>query len=89
MTTFDERQQKSRQLCEKLMERIGEVAAAVALGHWPPIAGPPSAAFMAALTGWEVDPTDLTMQRVTDTYESVIAAWRTAASEYSAEKSEA
>ena len=84
--TFDERQQKGRQLCEKLVERIGEIAAAVPLSHWPPIADAPSAAFMAALTAWEVDPTNLTMQRVTDTYESVIEAWRVAASEYSAER---
>ena len=89
MTTFDERQQKGRQLCEKLTERVGEVAAAVPLGHWPPIADAPSAAFMVALTAWEVGPTDLTMQRVTDTYESVIEAWRAAASQFSAEKSEA
>ena len=35
MTTFDERQQKGKQLCQKLVERIGEVAAAVPLGNWP------------------------------------------------------
>ena len=27
MMTFEERQQKAKQLCEKLVERIGEVAA--------------------------------------------------------------
>ena len=68
MTTFDERQQKGKQLCQKLVERIGEVAAAVPLGNWPPIADAPSAAFMVALTAWEVDPSDVAMARVTDTY---------------------
>ncbi len=86
MTSFDQRQQKGTQVCLKLMERIGEVAATVPLGHWPPIADAPSAAFMDALSAWEIDPSNFTMQRVTDTYQSVIEAWRVAASEYSAER---
>ena len=86
MTTFDQRQLKGREVCEKLMERIGEVAAAVPLGHWPPIADAPSAEFITALSAWEIAPSNLTMQRVTDTYESVIEVWRVAASDYSAER---
>ena len=86
MTTFDERQKKSRQLCEKLTERIGVVAAAVPRDHWPPIADTPSVAFMVALTAWEIDPGDLTMQQVTETYGLVIDAWRIAAVEFTAEK---
>ena len=89
MTSYDQRQQKSQVLCDKLMERIGEVAAAVPLDHWPPIADAPSAEFMAYLTAWEVDPSELTMRRVTDSYQSVIEAWRTASSEFTAERSEA
>ena len=89
MTTFDERRLKGREVCEKLMERVDEVAAAVPLGHWPPVTDAASAEFIIALSAWEIAPSNLTMQRVTDTYESVIEAWRTAASEYSAEKSEA
>ena len=84
---FEGRQQKSKQLCERLTDRIGEVAAAVPLNHWPPVADAPSAAFMVALTAWETDPSDLTMQQVTDTYESVIEAWRVAAAEFTAERS--
>ena len=42
---------------------------------------------MVALTAWETDPSDLTMQQVTNTYESVIEAWRTAAAEFTAERS--
>ena len=83
--TYAQRQETGRQLCLKLMERIGEVAAAVPLDHWPPIADAPSAAFMAALTAWEIAPSDRTMQRVSETYESVIEAWRIAATEFSAE----
>ncbi len=89
MTTYDERQQKGLDVCQKLTERIGEVAAAVPLGYWPPIADAPSAAFMDALSAWEIDPSKFTMQRVTVTYGCVIEAWRVAASEFSAERSEA
>lgn len=84
---FEGRQQKSRQLCERLMDRIGEVAAAVPLDHWPPVVDAPSAAFMVALTAWEIDPNDLTMQQVTDTYGAVVEAWRMAAAEFTTEQS--
>ncbi len=84
--SYGQRQKTGRQLCERLVKRIGEVAAAVPLGHWPPIADAPSAEFIIALSAWEIAPSNLTMQRVTDTYESVIEAWRVAASEYSAER---
>ena len=89
MTTYDQRQEKSRLLCEKLIKRIGEAATAVPVGHWPPIADAPSAEFMEALTAWEVDPSDVTMARVTDTYGRVIDAWRIAGAEFTAERSEA
>ena len=84
--TYAERQETGRQLCLKLMERIGEVAAAVPIDHWPPIADAPSAEFMAALTAWELAPSDSTMQRVSEAYEAVIEAWRIAATEHAAEK---
>ena len=83
--TYVQRQETGRRLCRKLMERIGEVSAAVPLDHWPPIANEPSAAFIVALTAWEVEPSDIAMQRVSETYESVIEAWRMAAIEYTAE----
>lgn len=89
MTTFDQRQEKSRLLCERLMERIGEVAPEVPLDHWPPIADAPSAAFVIALSNWERDPTDLTMAEVTDAYGAVVQVWRTANAAFTAERSEA
>ena len=89
MTSYDQRQQKSQVLCEKLMERIGEVAAAVPLDHWPPIAGPPSVEFVVALSAWEIDPTDETMALVNDAYGRTIEAWRTAAAEFTTEGSQA
>ena len=85
--TYAERQETGRQLCLKLTERIGEVAAAVPIDHWPPIADAPSAEFMAALTAWELAPSDSTMQRVSEAYEAVIEAWRTAAIEYVTDRS--
>ena len=86
MTTHDQRHQKSKEVCEKLMERIEEVTAAVSFDYWPPVTGPPSAAFMTALGALEIDPSDLNMQRVSDAYHDVLDAWRQAASEYSAER---
>ena len=83
--TYAERQETGRQLCLKLMERIGEVAAVVPIDHWPPIADAPSAEYMAALAAWEADPSDITMHRVSGAYESVIEAWRIASIEYTAE----
>ena len=84
--SYGQRQETGRQLCERLVERIGEVAAAVPLGHWPPIADAPSAEFMTALSAWEIDPSDLTMQRVSDAYDNVLDAWRQAAAEYATER---
>ncbi len=84
--SYGQRQETGRQLCERLVERIGEVAAAVPLGHWPPIADAPSAEFMTALSAWEIDPSDLTMQRVSDAYDDVLGAWRQAAAEYATER---
>ena len=85
MTTFEQRQQKSKQLCQRLMARIGEVASAVPIAHWPPVVDEPSVAFIVALTAWEIDPSDLTMQRVSDAYDDVVAAWKEAGREYDRE----
>lgn len=71
------------------MERVGEVAVSVPLGHWPPIVDAPSAAFVVALSNWERDPTDLTMAEVTASYGDVVQAWRTANADFTAERSEA
>ena len=55
----------------------------------PAIADAPSAEYMVALTAWEADPSDGTMQWVSETYETVIEVWRIAATEFSAERSQA
>ena len=89
MMTFEERQQKAKQVCEKLMNRIGQVTVDVPLDFWPTIVDAPSAEFMVALTAWEADPSDLTMHRVTETYGSVVEAWRVAVEEFTAERSRA
>ncbi len=86
MTAHDQRQQHGKEVSGKLMERIGQVAAAVPLGHWPPIVDAPSSEFMTALSAWEIDPSDLTMQRVSDAYDDVLDAWRQAAAEYATER---
>ena len=86
MTACDQPQQNGKEVCEKLMERIGEIAAAVLLDYWPPVTGPPSAAFITALSAWEIDPSDLSMQRVSDAYDNVLDAWRQAAAEYASER---
>ena len=89
MTTFDQRQQESKQLCQRLMARIGDVASAVPIAHWPPIVDEPSVAFMVALSAWEIDPSDLTMECVCAAHDGVLEAWRIAAHEFTTERSEA
>ena len=86
MTAYDQRQRKSEEVCEKLIERIAEVADVVSLDYRSPVTGPPSAAFITALGAWEIDPSDLTMQRVSDAYDEVLDVWCQAAFEYTAER---
>ena len=91
MATYDERQLEGREVYEKLVRRIAEVVPP-GINHWEPafeIDDGPCAAFMLALSALEADPSDRTMARVTAAYGRVIEAWRVAAAEYSAEKSEA
>ena len=88
---FDQRQERGHRLCQRLAGRIADVAPR-GIGHWDrawEIVDGPSAAYVIALTSWEADPSDLTMQRVTDTYERVVEAWRQAAAEYAEESQEA
>lgn len=86
MTTFDERQVKAKILCEKLTAHVA-VIAPTGIGRWNPwkIVDGPSAEFMTALSAWETDPSDVTIQRVSDAYDAVMAAWSVAVAEYAAE----
>ena len=58
------------------------------IGHWDrcwEVVDAPSVEFMTALSAWEIDPSDVTMQRVSDAYDAVMAAWSVAVAEYAAE----
>ena len=84
MTTYGQRQLKGREVCERLVQRIAEVAP-TGIGLWDEawtIVDGPSADFMVALSSWESDPTAASMARVTLTYERVVAAWGAAAVQY-------
>ena len=84
MTTYDLRQAKGKILCEKLAGQVALIAP-TGIGRWDrcwAVVDAPSGEFMTALSSWERDPSDVTMQRVSD---AVMAAWRIAVSEYVAE----
>lgn len=90
MTTYDERRAKGKILCEKLAFQVWVIAPR-GIGHWDRCWGvvdAPGAEFMTLLTAWEIDPSDVTMQRVSDAYDAVMTAWRVAAAEFSAERSQ-
>ena len=85
--TYDQRQAKGKILCQKLAEAVASVAPK-GIGRWDrcwEVVDGPSAEFMTALSAWEIDPSDVTMQRVSDAYDAVMAAWRVAVAEYTTE----
>ena len=88
--TFDQRQAKGKILCEKLAAQV-ELIAPTGIGRWNPwrIVDGPSAEFMTELSAWEIDPSNVAMQRVSAAYDAVMAAWRVAADECTAERSQA
>ena len=89
--TYAERQEKGSLLCQKLGEtitRIGPFGLRKRDRTYQLVDGP-MAEFMVELSSWEVDPSDTAMQRVHDRYGGVVEAWRCAAAEYVAERSEA
>ena len=78
--TYDQRQAKGKILCQKLVEHVGRMAPE-GIGRWNrswEIVDGPSAEFMALLTAWEIDPSDMTMGRVSAAYDLVLAAWEEA-----------
>ena len=82
--TYGERQAKGRILCEKLAEAIAYLAPEE-IGRWDrawQIVDAPGAEFMTALSTWETEPSDITMQRISDAYDAVMAAWHAGVSEY-------
>ena len=84
-----DRREKGRILCQKLAEAVASIAPK-GIGRWDhcwEVVDAPSAEFMTALSAWEIDPSDMTMQLVHDAYDAVMAAWRVAASEYATERS--
>ena len=85
--TFEQRQAKSKVLCERLHSQVAAITPS-GISLWDRawmIVDSPSATFMTALSAWESDPSDVTMHRVSDAYDAVMAAWRVAVSEYVAE----
>ena len=91
MTTYEQRQSKGKILCEKLTEAVAQIAPE-GIGRWDrawEIVDESSATFMNALSTWEVDPSDVAMQRVSDAYDGVLDGWRRAAAAFVAERSEA
>ena len=85
--SYANRQAKGKILCQKLAEAVAKIAPN-GIGRWDrcwEVVDAPSVEFMIELSAWEVDPSDVTMQRVSNAYDAVMAAWRIAVSEYVAE----
>ena len=84
MSTYEKRQAQGKTLCQKLAGHVA-VIAPTGIGLWDrawEIVDGSSATFMASLSTWEIDPSDMTMQRVSDAYDAVLDAWRYAAAEF-------
>ena len=86
--SYDQRQAKGKILCEKLAGHVA-VIAPNGIGLWDrawEIVDGSSATFLNALSAWEIDPSDATMQRVSDAYDNVLNAWRQVAAEYATDE---
>ncbi|HET9948848.1 MAG TPA: hypothetical protein VFQ22_07995 [Longimicrobiales bacterium] len=82
--TRDERRHRGTLICQRL---ASEIAAMVpeGIGAWEPawaIVAEADADFLAALSGWEADPSEASTQRVREAYQGVLDAWRAAAAEF-------
>jgi len=85
--SYADRQEKGTLLTRKLAEAVA-IITPEGIGRWDrcwEVVDAPGGEFMTALSSWERDPSDVTMQRVSDAYDAVMAAWRIAVSEYVAE----
>ena len=89
--SYEERQEEGRVLCEELC-LYAENIAPLGIHRWSllqPFIGPPNVEFVLALSLWEANPSLRTESKLGDAYAEVLSAWRTAAAEFSAERSEA
>ena len=85
--SYADRQETGRLLSRKLAEAVAIIAPR-GIGRWDrcwEVVDAPSGEFMTALSAWEIDPSDVTMQRVSDAYDAVMAAWHVAVAEYTTE----
>ncbi len=65
---YADRQETGRLLSRKLAEAVAIIAPR-GIGRWDrcwEVVDAPSGEFMTALSAWEIDPSDVTMQRVSD-----------------------
>ena len=86
--SYADRRERGRILCQKLAEAVANIAPR-GISHWDrcwEVVDGAGAEYMTVLSAWEIDPSDVTMQRVSDAYDEVLDAWRTAAGEYTTEK---
>ena len=85
--SYADRQEKGRLLSWKLAEAVAIIAPR-GIGRWDrcwEVVDAPGGEFMTALSSWERDPSDVTMQRVSDAYDAVMEAWHVAVAEYTTE----
>lgn len=76
----EQRRERGTNLCRRLAEDVALIAPQ-GIGSWDrawDIVGPADAAFMAALSGWEADPSPGTLERTRAAYQAVLQAWRVA-----------
>lgn len=79
-------EERTRYVCRRLTERVGEVAPA-GLGKWDrawALVADPSTAFLDALREWEEADTPATRDRLQDAADAVVRAWRLAGEEWEA-----
>ena len=79
-----ERRIRGKELCRRLCAEVAEIAPP-GIGRWEPareITAPSDAAFVEALTAWEVDPGPATLASVRRAYRDVLDAWRRASADY-------
>ena len=88
--TREELRRRGTLICRGFSAEVATIAPA-GIGHeervWDSVAEA-DADFMAALTGWEAEPSDEAKDRVRATYRAVIGAWRRAVAEFEREEAE-
>ena len=80
----EERRVRGTELCQRLTQGVAEIAPP-GIGHWArtwEIVGAADAQFMAALFGWESEPTAEALATVTAAYDTALDAWRDAVRQF-------